>query len=287
MLTGMYASETRFINFNTMAEQDAPDVKDMPTALRDAGYTTISNGKIYHSSADNVHSWDEVCGHDGGSIAGYACDYRTRPGSICCVWPHGMSSGRSSMQNLSSAKGHTKCPDDATCQEHDWENELDFSRTEKFVKWMEAIEQAKLAITTVPRDDGRGAMFAIADPKEYRDGKLDDGRQAAGVPVLLLPGGGDSAAAGEVSGDGSLRKKSSNSRQLLICPITHMMIRDPVSTSSGHTYEREAIEQWLRHQQAQGRPLSSPKTNEPLAHSHLIPNHQLRALIPEAHPENS
>ena len=145
MLTGMYASETRFINFNTMAEQDAPDVKDMPTALRDAGYTTISNGKIYHSSADNVHSWDEVCGHDGGSIAGYACDYRTRPGSMCCVWPHGMSSGRSSTQNLSSAKGHTKCPDDATCQEHDWENELDFGRTEKFVKWMEAIEQAKLA----------------------------------------------------------------------------------------------------------------------------------------------
>ena len=54
---------------------------------------------------------------------------------------------------------------------------------------------------------------------------------------------------------------------------------------AGHTYEREAIEEWLRHLQQHSQPLTSPKTNEVLAHPHLTPNHQLRQLIRAEHPE--
>ena len=74
-------------------------------------------------------------------------------------------------------------------------------------------------------------------------------------------------------------------REEFVCPIAQELMADPVVAADGHTYEREAIEQWLRHQQAHDKPLTSPKTNEPLAHPHLTPCHQLRALINEAHPQ--
>ena len=87
------------------------------------------------------------------------------------------------------------------------------------------------------------------------------------------------------SSDATKRAIDPALHQFFLCPLTHQLMADPVVAADGHTYEREAIEQWLQHQQAHGKPLTSPKTNEPLAHSHLIPNHQLRALIREAHPD--
>ena len=58
----------------------------------------------------------------------------------------------------------------------------------------------------------------------------------------------------------------------LICPITHSMMTDPVSTADGHTFERVAIQQWLdtRH--------TSPLTGLRLEHKNLTPNHAIRAL---------
>lgn len=44
----------------------------------------------------------------------------------------------------------------------------------------------------------------------------------------------------------------------LMCPITHVMFRDPVVNRFGHTYEREALKQALRVQ------LRDPLTNQPL-----------------------
>src|SRR5437868_3171107 len=32
----------------------------------------------------------------------------------------------------------------------------------------------------------------------------------------------------------------------LVCPITQYIMRDPVMTSNGETYERDAIEEWLK-----------------------------------------
>lgn len=58
-----------------------------------------------------------------------------------------------------------------------------------------------------------------------------------------------------------------------LCPITREYMEDPVICCDGHTYERFAIETWLRSNSR------SPKTNQPLASRELIPNHALRASI--------
>lgn len=57
------------------------------------------------------------------------------------------------------------------------------------------------------------------------------------------------------------------------CPILFEMMRDPVSAADGFSYERSAIESWLRTHD------TSPKTNATLAHKNLIPNLTLKALI--------
>ena len=59
-----------------------------------------------------------------------------------------------------------------------------------------------------------------------------------------------------------------------VCPITHELMVDPVSTVDGQVYERAAIEAWLRNND------TSPITNETLLKL-LIPNHPLRAMIAE------
>ena len=50
-------------------------------------------------------------------------------------------------------------------------------------------------------------------------------------------------------------------------------MQDPVICCDGHTYEREAIEMWLRNNSR------SPKTNQPLATKEVFPNHALRSSI--------
>jgi hypothetical protein len=73
-------------------------------------------------------------------------------------------------------------------------------------------------------------------------------------------GGGEQAAAPQVPNE-------------FECPILFEMMRDPVSAADGFSYERSAIESWLRTHD------TSPKTNATLAHKNLIPNLTLKALI--------
>ncbi|GMH69495.1 hypothetical protein TrRE_jg392, partial [Triparma retinervis] len=56
----------------------------------------------------------------------------------------------------------------------------------------------------------------------------------------------------------------------IICPITRCPFDDPVIASDGFTYEREAIEQWLRGNNR------SPQTNQMLPNRLLIPNKTLK-----------
>lgn len=60
------------------------------------------------------------------------------------------------------------------------------------------------------------------------------------------------------------------------CPITCELMKDPVIDSEGNTYEREAIEHWLR---SRG---TSPITRNPLNRGDLIPNRGLRNAIEDA-----
>jgi len=59
------------------------------------------------------------------------------------------------------------------------------------------------------------------------------------------------------------------------CPITGELMRDPVMTCDGFSYEKEAIAIWLR------RNDNSPMTGRRLVHKELVPNHALRGAIEE------
>ncbi|KAJ8538182.1 hypothetical protein K7X08_014722 [Anisodus acutangulus] len=61
-----------------------------------------------------------------------------------------------------------------------------------------------------------------------------------------------------------------------ICPITLQIMTDPVIISTGQTYERESIQQWL-----DSNHHTCPKTGETLTHLSVAPNFALKNLIEE------
>ena len=62
-------------------------------------------------------------------------------------------------------------------------------------------------------------------------------------------------------------------QEVIVCPITHDIMKDPVVAADGHTYDRPAIQLWLQKRQ------KSPMTNEPLDDLNLVSNIRLRQLI--------
>ncbi|KAJ4833516.1 hypothetical protein Tsubulata_030049 [Turnera subulata] len=61
---------------------------------------------------------------------------------------------------------------------------------------------------------------------------------------------------------------------LFMCPISLDLIKDPVTLSTGQTYDRSSIEKWL----AAGN-LTCPVTMQKLHDPTMVPNHTLRHLI--------
>ncbi len=49
----------RFTSFNTRVDKDCPDVITFPELFRNYGYTTISNGKVFHHNNDCEEVWSE------------------------------------------------------------------------------------------------------------------------------------------------------------------------------------------------------------------------------------
>ena len=64
---------------------------------------------------------------------------------------------------------------------------------------------------------------------------------------------------------------------LLMCPLTMEVMRDPVITADGQTYERREIQKWL----ALGN-RTSPLTGAELPSTNLTPNIVLRKFIQES-----
>ena len=62
--------------------------------------------------------------------------------------------------------------------------------------------------------------------------------------------------------------------EIYVCPITCETMKDPVIAVDGHTYERQAIQQWFSNGKS-----TSPVTNLPLRDTTLIPNIALRQTI--------
>ncbi|KAM4558720.1 WD repeat, SAM and U-box domain-containing protein 1 [Odontesthes bonariensis] len=59
-----------------------------------------------------------------------------------------------------------------------------------------------------------------------------------------------------------------------LCPVTRELMKDPVIAADGYSYEREAIESWIR-----GKNKTSPMTNLPLQTTLLTPNRSLKMAI--------
>lgn len=68
-------------------------------------------------------------------------------------------------------------------------------------------------------------------------------------------------------------KQTSIHDDRFICAISHELMRDPVLAADGFTYEREQIEMWIK------RSETSPMTNTPLEHPHLVPDMSMRQAI--------
>ena len=47
LLSGLYATRTRFLDNSALVEREAADVLTLPGTFRRAGYRTVGNGKIY------------------------------------------------------------------------------------------------------------------------------------------------------------------------------------------------------------------------------------------------
>ena len=58
LLTGTRPTRYRFIDAFTEKDKDYPTAVSLPMLLKQNGYTTISNGKIYHHNEDDSLAWD-------------------------------------------------------------------------------------------------------------------------------------------------------------------------------------------------------------------------------------
>eukprot|EP01035_Chromulina_nebulosa_P022488 gene22488-29119_t len=73
----------------------------------------------------------------------------------------------------------------------------------------------------------------------------------------------------------SVASKSKNPPNFLICPISHVIFVDPVTTAFGHTYSRVHIEAWFQTHD------TDPRSNGRVPSKALIPNYAIRAALEE------
>jgi arylsulfatase A-like enzyme len=60
LLSGIRPGKHRFLGFNTRLDEDYPGITSLPKHFKDHGYSTISNGKVYHHQNDDAAAWDEI-----------------------------------------------------------------------------------------------------------------------------------------------------------------------------------------------------------------------------------
>lgn len=80
LLTGIRPNVSRFIDYDTWADIDAPDALSLPAHFKANGYHTISNGKIFHYKTDKIDSWSVPPWVPADDISGkvYWRDYQTK-----------------------------------------------------------------------------------------------------------------------------------------------------------------------------------------------------------------
>ena len=86
LLTGLRPKRHRFVTYDTQKDKDAPDVVSLPMQFKNNGYTTISNGKVYHHKTDDASAWDELW-HPKGLGQNYKLDKNIK---LATEGTHGM-----------------------------------------------------------------------------------------------------------------------------------------------------------------------------------------------------
>jgi arylsulfatase A-like enzyme len=59
LMSGVRPKQDRFWNYYTRKDRDLPDVPSIAKWFKEHGYTTVSNGKIYHTADDDQEAWSE------------------------------------------------------------------------------------------------------------------------------------------------------------------------------------------------------------------------------------
>ena len=59
LLTGLYPTQDRFVNYKASHDVDALEAVSLPMWFKNNGYTTISLGKVFHDPHDDVNAWSE------------------------------------------------------------------------------------------------------------------------------------------------------------------------------------------------------------------------------------
>jgi iduronate 2-sulfatase len=65
LLTGARPTRFRYIDARTSKDEETPDLVSLPMLFKNNGYTTISNGKVYHHRNDDSLAWNEIWAPDG------------------------------------------------------------------------------------------------------------------------------------------------------------------------------------------------------------------------------
>ncbi len=60
LLSGVRPGRYRFLSYLTRLSEEYPGIASLPMHFKNHGYTTVSNGKIYHHADDDSAAWDEV-----------------------------------------------------------------------------------------------------------------------------------------------------------------------------------------------------------------------------------
>ncbi len=76
LMTSIRPAPKRFVNHLTYAEKDAPGITTLNTHLRQNGYYTVSNGKVFHHPEDNAIGWSEPAWRPGQPASGAALKSR-------------------------------------------------------------------------------------------------------------------------------------------------------------------------------------------------------------------
>ncbi len=71
LLTGVRPTRERFVTYFTWADKDLPGNTSLPMHFKNNGYTTISNGKVFHHLTDGEGSWTEPAWNPDGRWQDY------------------------------------------------------------------------------------------------------------------------------------------------------------------------------------------------------------------------